>query len=396
MMEGGEVAVHILYQTDHKTDQDSSSHTGTSSSAGNMFQTLLRQTWELAGCHVTLLSEYDASLLQQYSHTKSEFSKLTRFQRMAKLRSLQRSVILSQTQHSSQQDYNVVINIDFDVMSLPKPSIVHAAIEQVSQAAEIGNTNQQRQQHGMILCANGFETWRLPFVSWVPHLFYDTLAAIDHQGLWYYPIYSVNILNIVTLAQRTLFRRILFFQSTSHDGDSTTKTTTRSTTAANHPSPVLWPMQSCFGGLAMYDWNTWAFPECDYDATQITLDRVPAGDKEADINIHNRDQSSTKWQVSPKYTLTRTEGGDTCEHIVFQQCLRAAATQAAAVEEHNKHGNSNQQLLPPLEVGIKSDLVVEREANILGTRQARGKTLLVVAGVGVACRLLLIVMQGRR
>jgi hypothetical protein len=57
-------------------------------------------------------------------------------------------------------------------------------------------------------------------------------------------------------------------------------------------------MQSCFGGLAIYDWNTWAFPEYDYDATQITLDRVPAGDEEADINIHNRDQSSTKWQVS--------------------------------------------------------------------------------------------------
>ena len=40
----------------------------------------------------------------------------------------------------------------------------------------------------------------------------------------------------------------------------------RSTIAANYPSPVLWPMQFCFGGLAIYDWNTWAFPECDYDA----------------------------------------------------------------------------------------------------------------------------------
>lgn len=41
-----------------------------------------------------------------------------------------------------------------------------------------------------IYCANGFEVWNLPIMSFFkwqrPHLFYDTFAVIDAKGNWCY------------------------------------------------------------------------------------------------------------------------------------------------------------------------------------------------------------------
>ena len=140
---------------------------------------------------------------------------------------------------------------------------------------------------------------------------------------------------------------------------------------------TLWPMQSCFGGLAIYDWDTWSFPDCDYDASRITLSSTQVGNDDATSHTTNG-----RWQLSPKYTLTGTEGGDTCEHVVFQQCLRAASQ---AVENSRMRGEHDQdyrhKLLPQLEVGIMSDFVVEREASLLATRAARTKTFFIVLGV---------------
>ena len=322
---------------------------------------------------------------------------MSRFQRLAKLRSLQRSWILSRRQEETQQpiDYDVVLNIDFDVMTLPKPSIVNEAIAHVYHAAEIGTTAQstdRQERHGSIVCANGFEVWKVPILSSLrlqrPHLYYDTLAAIDHQGDWYYPSYSCNVLYIISLAQWTLFQKILFFPScrgsTKRFMDKTPISTATST---------LWPMQSCFGGLAIYDWDTWSFPECDYDASQITLPVATRHDNDVKKE-DNRNDPNEKWQLSPKYTLTGTQGGDTCEHVVFQQCLRAASQ--AAVHKREFGGRPSlpqqqQQLLPRLEVGIMSDFVVEREASLLSTRAAQQKTFLIVMGVlatlGGLCRL---------
>ena len=273
---------------------------------------------------------------------------------------------------------------DFDVMTLPRPSIVHEAIDYVSHAAQTGTstdsskTTNQQERHGSIVCANGFEIWKVPFLSSLrlqqPHLYYDTLAAIDHQGDWYYPSYSCNVLYIISLAQWTLFQQILFFPSCRG---------TTSTKKNIDPAPIstatstLWPMQSCFGGLAIYDWDTWAFPDCDYDASQITLLSTQAGNDDASSRNANG-----IWQLSPKYTLTGTEGGDTCEHVVFQQCLRAASQTVERNRVRGEHDpNQRHQLLPRLEVGIMSDFVVEREASLLATRAAQWKTFLIVLGV---------------
>ena len=336
------------------------------------------------------------------------FAALDRFTKLAKLRSLQRSLILAR-QGDDNIKYDVVFNIDFDVMALPEPSIVQEAIEHVAHTASqirrpqtdtSVTTKQDWNGHGSIVCANGFEAWKLPFVSSFhllkPHLFYDTLAAIDDHGAWYYPIYGCNVFNIITFAQSTLFRKILFFKP-KDDADSYTKRVTIKREEST--APRIWPMQSCFGGLTIYDWDTWAFPECDYDSSQITLvsptDDIPESenDDEGIVNTNVGTQNH-KWQLSPLYTLDRKEGGITCEHVVFQQCLRSAAAAAAnsatITASHDQADDTatnfvtNTQAQPSLvgrrglEIGIMSDLVVEREANLLPTRAAQVKTLILV------------------
>jgi hypothetical protein len=87
-----------------------------------------------------------------------------------------------------------------------------------------------------------------------PHLYYDTLAAIDHQGDWYYPSYSCNVLYIISLAQWTLFQTNTILPIVSWNNDHEEKSWTQAPMSI--AKSTLWPMQSCFGGLAIYDWNT--------------------------------------------------------------------------------------------------------------------------------------------
>jgi hypothetical protein len=162
-------------------------------------------------------------------------------------------------------------------------------------------------------------------------------------------------------------------------------------------------MQSCFGGLAIYDWETWAFPECDYDSSQITLAASPTDERLEIENGHDGvlhanlgHQINNNWKIAQKYTLDRQEGGSTCEHVVFQQCLRSATAHAADITASHKQADDaptnvvvpntpstqqqSQSLLGRrgLAIGIMSDLVVEREANLLPTRAAQIKTLILV------------------
>lgn len=407
--EGRKVEVHVLYRNDHNVADNTKNP--------NFFQTELRRIWGLAGCRVTLVPESEAFLLQYNITTPPDFASLDRFTKLAKLRSLQRSLILSR-QGENKIKYDVVFNIDFDVMALPEPSIVQQAIDHVARTASPMRTNPDSNfdtqggsiGHGSILCANGFEAWKLPYVSYVnwlkPHLFYDTLAAIDDRGVWYYPIYSCNVFNIITFAQSTLFRKILFFKP-KDDQDSASHATTSFTMKGDKSmEPRIWPMQSCFGGLTIYDWDTWAFPECDYDSSQITLVASPTdqslaveNDQKGVLTTNPGNQNNDKWKISQLYTLDRQEGGSTCEHLVFQQCLRSASANSAsfgAIHEQVDDtatnvgvGNTEQPPQSPplghrgLEIGIMSDLVVEREANLLPTRAAQIKTLiLVLMGLG--------------
>lgn len=372
------IEVNILYQRDHKLNFDTN--------FPHVFQTKLQQVWKEAGCIVTLTSERDASMQRYNSTSIPGFASLNRFQRLAKLRSLQRSMILTQYE-LEQKEYDVVINIDFDVITLPKSSIVGKAVDYVSAAAAAGSIadaasqssprNYERERHGSIVCANGFEIWKVPLLSTFrllqPHLYYDTFASIDHRGTWYYPTYSCNLLRLLSFAQCTLFQQIFFFPICTDTNNIRKPVNVPKLSVAASPNK-LWPMHSCFGGAAFYDWNSWSFPHCDYDASQITLtlNKESQNDDKNKKNKSSRKESKI-WRLPPEYRLKGAEDGDACEHVIFQQCLRAASTSAQQNREKSsdRQKQKHQFLGSRLEVGIMPDFVVEREANLLSTREAR-------------------------
>jgi hypothetical protein len=82
---------------------------------------------------------------------------------------------------------------------------------------------------------------------------------------------------------------------------------------------------ACFGGLAVYDYATWSSTrECDYTDTLMT----------------------NGWKLSSNYKLP---SGDSCEHVVFQQCLL--------------------DKFPDMQVGIQPNLLIGRDAALLSTRE---------------------------
>jgi hypothetical protein len=338
---GDHIEISILYHQDK-----SSNHIYGDS---NYFHSKLIKEWTAAGCFVTLMSQ--DILIQSSSLNPESIIKMTRFQRLAKLRSLHRSWILQRLKEE-QSNFDAVLNIDFDILSLPRLSVINAAINQLIRDA--GNLHKH---HGQILCANGFEVWNLPFMSLFklqrPHLFYDTFAAIDAKGDWYYPSYSCEILHIISLSQWTLFQKILFFPFCSGG--------TQRKTSYDETKSSFWPMQTCFGGAALYDWNSWSFPKCDYDAKEISVK------ERADNSDH-----FVTWKLAPKYTLSGTFDGDTCEHITFQQCLHRAS---------NIIEDDGTPLLPRIDVAIMSNFVVEREASLLPTRAAKARIVKILLAV---------------
>jgi len=256
-----EVEIHIVYGENSEEDVS------------------YRQGLEQAGCSISLVAQQD--LLRS---TDNEFETMNRFQRLALLRSLQRQQILQRQEEKSV--FDAVVNIDLDVTDFaPLYSLLHA-------------TEHAANKNNNIFCANGYETWYLPWGR--TRLYYDTLAAIDANGTWWYNAYATNLWQILTFGQARLFHALLKSQSTH-------------------------VMQSCFGGLAVYDYSTWSTEGCDYSIRAMDT-----------------------WQLSTDYMLS---GGDACEHVVFQQCLRHA--------------------LPRLNVGIQPDLLIGRDAALFSTREAK-------------------------
>jgi len=324
-------------------------------------------------------------------------SRSSRYDRLAELRSRQRSRVLiaysaaattTTTNTSTSNDnndnsnsnknnrYDVVANVDFDLLSLPPAERLS---ELAAAIAVDGGGNGGVSQPPVVVCANGYETWfgtkkkqqkkesngsndennisssssSKNTIEGGIRMFYDTLPAIDRDGNWYYETYSRNWLQVLTFGQRRLFRRILTSGSSSVDNDE--KKELR-----------LWPMRSCFGGLAMYGWSTFASPHCDYVRSKISL---PSSSSSSSSS-----PSPSEWRFPARYTLSGTPDGDACEHAVFQLCL--------GEEYRQLHNNNNSQAKTGgrnddddddgvgLVAGIHPNLIVQREANILSTDEA--------------------------
>lgn len=270
-------------------------------------RTSIKLQWENAGCRVTLLAQEEL-MRRHHVNANDDFRSMNRFQRLALLRSLQRKEVLERQEESNLE---VVINLDLDITLF---SSLDSLVQAIQLAADESRSH-------TIVCANGYETWYMPWGK--TRLYYDTLAAIDANGTWWYRAYAANLWQIVTFGQAQLFRKLL-----------------------SHSS--LYKMQSCFGGLAVYDFDTWSTRTCDYIDTT----------------------ANDEWKLSPDYKLP---SGDACEHAVFQQCLGHA--------------------LPYLSVGIQPNLLVGRDAALFSTQEAKtglvkvsGLLLITIYGVTLVWR----------
>jgi hypothetical protein len=339
----GTVNVHVLYKSKNREIKDSSDRND--SGDGDLFLTQLTHHLTGYGCQATFLSEdelWDITVGKEgKEHFLQEFKQLSRYKRMGKLRSHQRRQIL---EAEGPDAYEVVINVDMDMVSLPPVVPLLKVIDRVAQQDALGI--------GSIVCSNGFENWVLGHDWMIRPLFYDTMAAVDVDGNWGYTTYTTDVRQVVGFGQALLLRDIL------------------------RQYPNLWPMQSCFGGVGLYDMSTWATPECDYDLDAIQLLTVPIAMSDGDRIVtgpapvvpgtdpthdlveqkgHFQLPPAQRWTLDPKYTLTGKPNGDACEHVVFQQCLYDANHQRA------NNGDSKRTL----NIGIQPELVIQRQAAIM-------------------------------
>lgn len=285
---------------------------------------LLNEKLQEAGCRANFNREEDIMQPADVHIEQGGSSALSRYRKLARLRSTQRQHILSR--HSA-GDFDAVINVDLDIVQFPP---LHALLEAVERAAQAAKTDE-----GSIVCANGHETWTVGS-SWIQRrLYYDTFAAIDIHGDYYYTKYAASIWQIITFGQTNLFRDIL------------------------QQHPALWPMQTCFGGLAIYDFLSWSNMDCDYDQGNIKLRAASLSQSKQggtrgrpvfEQQLSQFQEHIAAWKVPPQYTIDSTPDGDVCEHVVFQQCLLASA------QARNK---------PVPRVGIQPNLLIGREAAIL-------------------------------
>lgn len=310
---GGSVELQILYQEDEKINSQPT-------------VSILREKLTSAGCIANFLREDSILRPEHLQDSERRLRAVSRYRKLARLRSLQRRYILSR--HSSEGNFDAVLNVDLDIVQFPP---IHALLEAIGRAADATEKGT-----GSIVCANGHETWTVGSSLIQRELYYDTFAAIDISGEWYYSKYAANLWQIITFGQTNLFRDIL------------------------QQHPAMWPMQTCFGGLAIYDFPSWSNDDCDYDQRNVKLkadETASHGTRmlngkgppvfERQVRPHFEKRA---WKLPPLYTIDHTPNGDVCEHVVFQQCLLHSAL------ARNK---------PAPQVGIQPNLLIGREAAIL-------------------------------
>ena len=344
----GSVGIWITYaqEGDASTSADPEHDNKEKSSPSSV--DVIRKRLEQSGCSEIILEREDEATKRtpKNENAKALDGEMSRYERLAMLRSQQRRRVIDRlgSEEAAGDDdrprYDVVANIDFDLLSLPILDEFMSAAEAVASVEARGkndaDVDQQSRSHhsSLVVCANGYETWFNPEHG--PKLYYDTLPAIDDQGNWYYQTYSRNPFRVATFGQGRLYESIK-----AYTGDT-------STTLRNHP---LWPMQACFGGVAMYGWDAFSSSHCDYVRSEISLPSQHADEEP---------QQQQQWQFPKRYTFSGTADGDACEHAVFQLCLAEEYQQRRIL--HNDDSS--------LAVGIQPGLIVSREANLMSTDDA--------------------------
>eukprot|EP00797_Seminavis_robusta_P025262 Sro438_g143100.1 n/a (423) ;mRNA; r:46954-48222 len=308
----------------------------------------LRQFLENYDCHTYFQSE-DELWTKREGENKdqflTQFKGFNRYKRLAMLRSEQRRQILEASK--GHNGYDVVVNVDMDVVTLPPIVPLLDAME--------GVADNRASAVGSVVCAIGIENWNIANGWFRNSLYYDTFATVLDDGTWGYTLYTLDAREQLKFSQTLFLKDILQRLENPRKQDQ------------------MFHMQSCFGGVALYDFDTWATPECDYDRDTINLKVEQANNQDAaehrifssrwlgssprespNDKLHQLQEfkGNTKgWTLDPKYF---TSDGNACEHVVFQQCLYDANREKSTM-------NNKRQL----NIGIQPDLIIEREAAVM-------------------------------
>lgn len=211
--------------------------------------------------------------------------KESRIDRLGYLRSWQKDRLGEREEMIKSLD--AVAVIDLDLLSLPTDSALSTAITTVNDPTKED-----------VVCANGYEKW-----LFTRH-YYDTFALVFEDGTWAWPLLT-SIKSILFLLQHDFHKKI-----TSSAGN--------------------FAVQSCFGGLTVYNPTAFFHPTCNYRLTSTSPD--------------------------PELTSTiarySNDNGEACEHVILHMCLR--------------HESRDEGGTPSLKVGIQPDMMLARDADIGG------------------------------
>ena len=185
---------------------------------------------------------------------------VSRVERIAAIREWQRRKLRGRLAELSARDaWVVLVDVDSDIRSLPYAG----ALEKTLAKAQAGKWS--------LLCANGVE----PSLTQDRLTTYDTFPLVGTDGFWFYK-------------DREAGRRQ--FDQITWAGDA-------------------YPVNSCFGGMAIYPFRTWMEDRCSYN---MTIGELHA---QGWLRFSNAQDTSK--------LLSQLRQESLCEHLRLHLCLKA-------------------------------------------------------------------------
>ena len=281
----------------------------------------------LQHCHadnVTVIRQKDAEQSIEYQGQERSYAN-SRIARLGMLRSWQRQRLRRHL--SATVPLDAVVVVDLDVLTLPADRALSRAIATVRRRGRGRGRGSGRAED--VVCANGYEEWLFH------RHYYDTFALVAADGTWGFPV--------LTCARAVVGRRQhQFYEEVREKGDG------------NHR------VQSCFGGLAVYDVAAFFNTECDYRVTAVP------GLVEAVRRYSNGD-------------------GEACEHVIFHTCLGLVARKDARATSDGARDEGG-----TFKIAIQPDLQLSRSPAIGGWNNATLVhvviSLLLLTGCVAVCR----------
>lgn len=194
-----------------------------------------------------------------------------------------------------------VLVVDLDILSFPSSSSLSHAISKVESTP-----------NGSVVCANGYERWLL-----MRH-YYDAFALILKNGdFMFYRMTRAT--GLLLLLQHRFYNQVSKMDTN-------------------------FPVQSCFGGLAVYSPLLFFDSKCSYAIQGV------AASIRSDLELILKQYSDPQ--------------GDTCEHTVMNLCLNLAQLQSKKKDGSDRTSIASSR--NALDISIQPDLLISRDANIFG------------------------------